>query len=178
MISLYQRDIPDQFTLWPDSEPYLRFVIKLHQASTLHYDFRLEAFGVLFSWVLPMHPSHGPSQCLWACQVGDHNPKYLLTERRIPEGQYGAGPMLVWDHGFHRPLCQGTGSHSFAICDALRRGRLDLELFGKRVRGDYRLQRSGTDWRLRKLRDEFAQEGERFFDDRSIISGRSLAQIR
>jgi DNA ligase D-like protein (predicted 3'-phosphoesterase) len=178
MISLYQRDIPDQPALWPDSEPYLRFVIKLHQATTLHDDFRLEAFGALISWVLPTHPSHDPSECLWAKQVEDHDPRYLLSERRIPKGKYGAGPTLVWDHGLYRPVSSGEGSHSLMVCESLRRGRLDLELFGKRVRGAYRLQRFGTDWRLRKLSDEFASESERFFDDRSIISGRTLEQIR
>ncbi len=148
-MTLYLRNVPDQPPLWPDDEPYLRYVVKLHQATTLHYDFRLEAFGALISWILPRQPSCDPSRALWARQVGDHDPRWLLTERRIPQGYSGAGPMLVWDHGLFRPVVDHEGSHSLAVCKALRRGWLDFELFGERLRGLYRIQRFGEDWRLR-----------------------------
>ena len=97
----YERYIPDQPPLWADETPTLRFVLKLHHATRLHHDFRLEAHGVLISWALPEILDLGRNGTVWARQVGDHDPQYMLSERRIPPGQYGAGPMLVrlWARG-------------------------------------------------------------------------------
>ena len=173
----YERDIPDQPPLWPDNHPTLRFVLKLHHASKLHHDFRLEAHGVLISWALPDILDLGRHGTVWAKQMGDHDLQYMLSERRIPPGQYGAGPMLVRDHGFYRPLHHSEGSHSQTVCDALREGQLDFELFGHCLRGGFRFQRFGLEWRLRKLHDKFATNQVLFPDALSVLTGRSLEEI-
>jgi len=173
----YERYIPDQPPLWADETPTLRFVLKLHHATKLHHDFRLEAHGVLISWALPEILDLGRHGTVWARQVGDHDPQYMLSERRIPPGQYGAGPMLVRDYGVYRPLHHSEGSHSQTVCDALREGQLDFELFGQCLRGGYRFQRFGLEWRLRKLHDKFAREQILFPDALSVLTGRSLQEI-
>jgi len=166
-----------QSTLWPLDWPHLRYVIKLHRARTLHYDFRLEMCGRLFSLITHEPPSLLPNRSIFARQVEDHQPKWLLSERRIPDGKYGAGPMLVWDHGRYMPHPYGDASHDAAACEALARGKLDFELFGSRLQGCFRLEKEGKDWRLRKLIDRFARDQEPLWDSLSVLSGRSLDDI-
>ncbi len=157
-------------------EPHLQFVVKHHQAKTLHDDFRLEVFGALASWVLPTHPSLDPTDSLRAWRTPDHKIKWMLSERCIPEGQIGTGPMLVWDKGLYRPIAPGDETDDVKAAVGILRGELDVELSGERLSGRFRLRRAGRDWKLSKLPDEHVRIGH-WWDDRSILTGRTLSQI-
>ncbi|MBX3113875.1 MAG: hypothetical protein KF836_04850 [Fimbriimonadaceae bacterium] len=163
--------------LWEQLEPHLRFVVKHHQASTLHDDFRLEACGRLCSWVLPCHPSLIPELKIPATPVEDHNPEYLLTERLIPAGSYGAGPVAVWDHGVYAPLFAKGECHDIQVRNSLLRGELTVRLFSQRLKGDFRFIRQGSRWMFYKLPDAEAKCCDQW-DDRSILTGRLLQEIR
>ena len=155
-----------------------RFVVQKHRASHLHYDFRLEMEGVLKSWAVPKGPSLDPADKRLAMMVEDHPVSYLLFEGIIPEGNYGAGTVMVWDTGEWEAL--GNASQM------LRDGDLKFRLRGKKLAGEFVLARmrsrrpgsKGTEWLLIKKRDEAAQSG---FDidqlDVSVTTGRSLAEI-
>src|SRR5688572_1468993 len=110
-----------------------RFVIKKHRATRLHYDFRLEFPGTLKSWVIDISvPSMKANDTRKAVMVGDHNPDFIYREGIIPEGQYGAGEMIVWDRGVYFPKFGGTSkSLDREVLNAmLNSGELDLFLMG------------------------------------------------
>src|SRR3954469_18070541 len=112
-----------------------RFVIQKHDASTLHYDFRLEVDGVLKSWAVPKGPSTDPREKRLAVEVEDHPLSYIDFEGVIGAG-YGAGAVIVWDAGTWRPLTDEDPGK------ALRGGHLSFWLDGKKLRGGYTLQRT------------------------------------
>ena len=129
----------------------LRFVVHEHDASHLHYDFRLEMGGVLRSWALPKGPSMDPSEKRLAVQVENHPLEYIGFKGTIPEGEYGAGRVAIWDHGTYTLLEEKGGEIKFS-------------LEGEKLRGSFvlvKLKRSkkGNDWLLIKHKDEFAQPG-------------------
>ncbi len=153
----------------------LRFVIKKHASKYLHYDFRLEINGVLMSFVIYEGPSIDPAVPRRAIHVNDHSLGHLASERLIPEGCYGAGPQMVWDIGM------------YACCEdpltAFQKGRLEFDLYGKRLRGRWILTyQHGPDWKLSKMMDDYAQPGNpddlicRY--DVSVITGRTMDEIR
>src|SRR3954454_19973431 len=121
------------------------FVIQKHDATSLHYDFRLEVDGVLKSWAVPKGPSPDPRDKRLAMQVEDHPLSYGNFEGVIPEGEYGAGPVIVWDTGPYRNLSEKpTGQ-------ALEEGHASFWLDGKKVKGGYSLRHIGdTRWLLVK----------------------------
>jgi bifunctional non-homologous end joining protein LigD len=130
-----------------------RYVIHEHHASHLHYDFRLESEGVLRSWVLPKGPSMNPSQRRLALEVEDHPLEYIDYEGIIPEGQYGAGTVVIWDRGTYEPIEMGKDKISFA-------------LEGGRLKGDFTLTHlkgrgKGNEWLLIKRKDQYAQSSWR-----------------
>ncbi len=169
-----------------------RFVVQKHDATRLHYDFRLEMEGVLKSWAVPKGPSLDPADKRLAMQVEDHPVSYFDFEGIIPEGNYGAGTVMVWDVGTWQPLSPvavqgkyvpGTEAEAVAM---LAKGDLKFRLDGKKLKGDFALVKmkgrrpgsKGNEWLLIKKHDQYVVEG---YDidayDESVLSGRSLAQI-
>jgi bifunctional non-homologous end joining protein LigD len=105
------------------------FVVQKHDASRLHYDFRLEINGVLVSWVVPKGPSMNPAEKRLAIRTEDHPLEYADFEGLIPEGQYGAGTVMVWDKGTYEP------EDGIPPDEQLARGKIDVALHGKKLRG-------------------------------------------
>ncbi len=133
----------------------MKFVVHEHHATRLHYDFRLEMGGVLKSWAIPKGPSMNPSDKRLAVMVDDHPLDYGEFEGIIPQGQYGAGPILIWDSGEFLP--EGDAE------TALKKGRLSFALKGKKLKGNFSLilmkgRGSGKDWLLIKGQDGFAEK--------------------
>jgi len=130
-----------------------KFVVHEHKATRLHYDFRLELDGVLKSWAVPKGPSLNPADRRLAVMVDDHPLEYARFEGIIPEGYYGAGPVVIWDRGTWKPLDPDPA-------EALRRGKLSFVLSGRKLRGEFVLTRlargSGKDWLLMKKKDAYA----------------------
>jgi len=150
----------------------LRFVIQKHRATALHYDFRLEAEGVLKSWAVPKGPSLDPADKRLAMQVEDHPVEYGTFEGVIPEGEYGGGTVMLWDHGTYEPDADpGT---------ALRAGELRFTLRGKKLHGGWVLVRTGgRRWLLIKRKDAAASKTADITatKPRSVVSRRLLAGI-
>ena len=152
------------------------FVIQKHAARRLHYDLRLEIDGTLKSWAVPKGPSVRAEEKRLAVHVEDHPVEYADFEGVIPPGNYGAGEVIVWDRGWYRPLKGGD------LAGQLERGRLDVELFGVKLRGAWTLARmsgKGRDWLLLKKADAFAgdeEPAERWPE--SILSGLTVEELR
>jgi len=153
-----------------------RFVVQKHAARRLHYDFRLEMDGVLKSWAVPKGPSLRAEEKRLAVHVEDHPVEYADFEGIIPEGNYGAGAVIVWDRGWYRLVKDEPAARQLAA------GRLDVELFGDKLRGRWTLARMGRaskDWLLLKKADDFADDEEateRFPE--SVLSGLTLEEVR
>jgi bifunctional non-homologous end joining protein LigD len=133
----------------------MKFVVHEHHARRLHYDFRLEISGVLKSWAIPKGPSMNPSEKRLAVMVDDHPLEYGEFEGIIPQGTYGAGPVVIWDSGEFLP--EGDPEK------ALKKGRLRFTLEGRMLKGGFSLilmkgKGSGKDWLLIKGQDPFAKE--------------------
>jgi bifunctional non-homologous end joining protein LigD len=145
------------------------FTIQKHRASHLHYDFRLEdENGVLKSWAVPKGPSVDPQIKRLAVHVEDHPYDYLLFEGSIPRGNYGAGTVIVWDHGTY--TTEGT------LLQQFEKGKISIELHGQKLRGKFSLVRTRTEnqWLLIKSNDSFASIGSDITIDspRSVLTGR------
>lgn len=142
-------------TIKKSSQKRLIFVVQKHQASRLHYDFRLEADGVLKSWAIPKGPSMNPGEKRLAVQVEDHPLAYADFEGVIPEGNYGAGTVEIWDRGTYTPVGK-PGDVSKDIED----GVLEFTLHGKKLKGLFTLVRTkmddkDTNWLLIKKKDNY-----------------------
>jgi DNA ligase D-like protein (predicted 3'-phosphoesterase) len=164
----------------PGEQPI--FVIQKHAASTLHYDFRLEVDGVLKSWAVPKGPSLNPREKRLAVPTEDHPLDYADFEGVIPEGQYGAGTVLVWDRGFYRNLKEKDGEE-VPIGRSIRDGHVTIWLEGKKLIGGYALIRTGTGgdrrWLLIKMDDEEADARRNPVktEPESVLSGRTIKEI-
>lgn len=142
------------------SKKTLRFVVHEHRASRLHYDFRLEINGVLKSWAVPKGPSMNPADKRLAVMVPDHTLEYFDFEGIIPEGEHGAGPVVIWDTGEFNPLDTDDPGEGLAL------GRLSFALRGKRLKGAFAIARmkglpkgTGKEWLIMKKNDEYADPG-------------------
>jgi DNA ligase D-like protein (predicted 3'-phosphoesterase) len=157
-------------------------VIQKHDASSLHYDFRLEADGVLKSWAVPKGPSTNPKDKRLAMPTEDHPMEYADFEGVIPEGEYGAGTVLVWDTGTYRNLTEKDGEH-VPVSRALDEGHLRFELEGSKLRGPWALTRIGRGgrerWLLVKMEGEGADARRKPVRSQpdSVLSGRGLEEI-
>lgn len=158
------------------------FVIQEHDAANLHYDFRLEIDGVLKSWAVPKGPSTDPREKRLATPTEDHPLDYGDFEGVIPEGEYGAGTVLVWDTGAYENISTMDGEPIEAV-EALNKGHLSVRLFGQKLQGGYTLVRMGddadADWLLIKMRDDDADARRNpvSTEPESVLSGRTLAEI-
>lgn len=160
------------------------FVIQEHDASTLHYDFRLEIDGVLASWAVPKGPSVDPREKRLAIRTEDHPLSYADFEGVIPEGQYGAGTVLVWDRGSYRNL-MAEKDPPREMSRALAAGHIEVWLEGQKVRGGYALVRAemknadDETWLLIKMSDEGADARRNpvSTQPRSVLSGATLDEI-
>ena len=166
----------------PRTAPSLSFVIQKHAARRLHYDFRLELDGVLKSWAVPKGPSVDPGEKRLAVHVEDHPLEYGGFEGVIPEGQYGAGPSMIWDRGSWTPLDPDPRA-------AYAKGTLKFALHGQKLHGKWALVRMGgahagrdkENWLLIKERDEVARpgSGDAIVADnpKSAATGRTIDEI-
>lgn len=161
-----------------------RFVVQKHDASRLHYDFRLEVGGVLKSWAVPKGPSLSPGQKRLAMPTEDHPIAYLDFEGTIPEDEYGGGTVLVWDIGVYQQVADKDGV-VVSPEKALARGHFRFRLEGRKLQGGFALTRTGRDakgrerWILVKMRDEWADdEGDILLArPESVLSGRTLEEV-
>ncbi|WP_185286431.1 DNA polymerase ligase N-terminal domain-containing protein [Chryseobacterium indologenes] len=144
------------------SKNKLIFVIQRHAATRLHYDFRLEMEGVLKSWAVPKGPSLDPNDKRLAMMVEDHPYDYKDFEGNIPEGNYGAGQVEVWDSGTYEPLDENSKlSDEKELLKELHAGSLKFALHGKKLKGEFALVKmknsENNAWLLIKHKDEFAE---------------------
>ncbi len=144
------------------SKEKLIFVIQRHAASRLHYDFRLEMDGVLKSWAVPKGPSLDPKDKRLAMMVEDHPYDYKDFEGNIPEGNYGAGQVEIWDSGTYEPLENNSKlSDEKELLKELYAGSLKFILHGKKLKGEFALVKmkntEDNSWLLIKHKDDFAE---------------------
>ena len=166
---------PSKVQSKPAARPY--FCVQRHDATRLHYDFRLEMDGVLKSWAVPKGPTLDPTVKHLAAFVEDHPVEYGGFEGNIPAGNYGAGSVMLWDRGTWELLGDVPADAQMA------RGDLKFRLHGEKLKGDFAIvlmkgRGKGNEWLLIKKRDEFATEGwdvEAYAY--SVLSGRTQQEI-
>ncbi|WP_328540183.1 DNA polymerase ligase N-terminal domain-containing protein [Streptomyces sp. NBC_00344] len=184
----------------PDRGDALSFVVQIHDARRMHFDFRLEVDGVLKSWAVPKGPSAVPRDKRLAVPTEDHPLEYRDFEGLIADGEYGAGTVIVWDEGTYRPLSHDRRGRPVPFGQSLERGHATFRLDGRKLHGEYALTRfhGGGDssepeaWLLIKAKEKSAaragrtaQGGARAADHgspdprraRSVRTGRTLRQV-
>ena len=159
--------------------PALHFVIQKHDASQLHFDFRLELDGVMKSWAVPKGPSFDPSVRRLAMEVEDHPIEYNTFEGTIPQGEYGGGTVMLWDRGTYEAENDGGIE---ALREGYARGDLKFVLHGERLHGGWvlvRMKRPGRpQWLLIKHRDEYATTRDVVANETtSVATGRTMDDI-
>ena len=159
------------------SDKASRFVIQRHHASHLHYDFRLELGGVLKSWAVPKGPSLNPADKRLAMMVEDHPVSYIGFKGTIPEGNYGAGKVIIWDKGNFLPINKDHEpiTEKQALAD-IKKGEIKFFMNGKKLKGEFVLvhlkndARSANSWLLIKHRDEYAVDND--YDSEDSVSAK------
>jgi DNA ligase D-like protein (predicted 3'-phosphoesterase) len=159
------------------------YVIQLHKAKRMHFDFRLEVDGALVSWAVPKGPSLDPREKRLAVRVEDHPLEYAGFEGNIPEGEYGAGTVIVWDNGVYENVSI-KGNKKVSMSTALEAGHIKFRLFGMKLRGGYTLIQTkmrGEDKNWLLVKDKDAEADVRHnpaeTDRRSVISGKTIEEI-
>ena len=149
------------------------FVIQEHDATHLHWDFRLEDSGVLKSWALPKEPNLNPEDKHLAIETDDHPLSYKAFEGIIPEGNYGAGSVIVWDTGIFKNLRSET------LSESLKEGKLEIFLEGKKLKGAFALIKTNygkNSWLLIKLKDEYANKIIKS-RNKSVLSNKTIDSL-
>jgi DNA ligase D-like protein (predicted 3'-phosphoesterase) len=161
-----------------------RFTVQKHKATSLHYDLRLEVDGVLASWAVPKGPSLDPRDKRLAMRTEDHPMDYLEFEGVIPKGEYGAGPMIVWDRGVFENISETRRGERLTMEQALEKGDVKVFLLGEKLRGAYALVRTSDpgereQWLLIKKRDEGSDARRRPTSSQpeSVLTGRTIEQV-
>jgi|SRR5579872_667771 len=157
------------------------FVIQKHDASHLHYDLRLEMNGALKSWAIPKGPSTDPQDKRLAIETEDHPMEYATFEGVIPEGHYGAGPVIVWDNGTFDNIKEKDGK-IIPLNQCYKNGQIEVNLHGKKLQGGYALVRTASNnedkkkWLFIKMKDEFADARRNpvASEPESVISGKTI----
>ena len=155
------------------------FVIQKHDASHLHYDFRLEIEGTLKSWAIPKGPSTDPAEKRLAVETEDHPLAYATFEGVIPEGHYGAGPVIVWDTGTFDNI-KKKDNKLIPMQQCYKNGQIEIDLHGKKLNGGYALIRTAPaeekKWLLIKMRDEYAdaRRNPTKTEPESVLSGKII----
>ncbi len=192
--SLSKYDEKRDFEITPEPAPKrvrgegpLTFVIQKHDATRLHYDFRLEVDGVLKSWAVPKGPSLDPNDKRLATMVEDHPIDYGPFEGVIPKGQYGAGQVIVWDNGTYAPDEDGLpfddrDGAERQMRGGIEEGKISITMRGRKLKGSWtlvKMQRTDKEWLLIKHKDAQASaERDILEDDRSVISGLTIEDIK
>ncbi|MGR4878671.1 DNA polymerase ligase N-terminal domain-containing protein [Streptomyces sp. LARHCF249] len=170
----------------PSSNGSPSYVVQIHDARSMHFDFRLEADGVLKSFAVPKGPSRDPHDKRFATPTEDHPLEYRDFEGVIPPGEYGGGAVIVWDEGTYRNVSSDRAGHEIPLAEALERGHASFWLDGRKLHGGYSLTRIRTGegggreaWLLVKHADERAAstgtpDPRRA---RSARTGRTLGQV-
>lgn len=149
------------------------FVVQKHQASNLHYDFRLVIDGVLKSWAIPKGPSMNPKEKRLAIQTEDHPIDYQDFEGVIPEGQYGAGKVIVWDKGEYK---YKNDDNVKDIKEGLEKGEIKIELRGEKLKGVFvMVKMKGKQWLLIKKKDKYSKKKVK--NEKSVKSGKTIEEI-
>ncbi len=158
-----------------------KYVIQLHDASHLHYDFRLEIGGVLKSWAIPKGPSLSTKQRRLAVLTSDHALSYFDFEGMIPEGEYGGGTVLLWDIGTFKNIRRDKNNKVVPLQRCFDEGVLEIEIEGEKLKGGYALFHfRENNWLLVKKKDTFASDKVDITKTkpRSVKSDQTLAQLK
>src|SRR3990172_9054975 len=160
----------------------LIFVVQKHDATNLHYDFRLELDGILKSWAVPKGPSLNPNEKRLAVMVEDHPFDYKDFEGVIPKGNYGAGEVVVWDNGTYHSIETDDRAKSIPLLKkGLEKGDLKITLHGKKLKGSFALvnmkKPKQNAWLLIKKKDEYATDKDILLNDKSVLSGKGIDEI-
>jgi bifunctional non-homologous end joining protein LigD len=162
----------------------LHFVVQKHEATRLHYDFRLEHHGVLLSWAVPKGPSLKLGDKHLAMMMEDHPVDYISFEGTIPKDNYGAGTVMVWDLGNYLALGSESVTESEKLIKkGLKEGMLKFVLNGKKLQGGFALIKIKNDrfgknsWLLIKERDQYVKNIDITKKDKSALTGKSMSQI-
>lgn len=161
----------------------LHFVIQKHDASRLHYDFRLEMEGVLKSWAVPKGPSTDPKTKRLAMMVEDHPYDYKDFEGVIPQGEYGGGTVIVWDEGTYEPIetIKGKKAQEKHLLGQLKDGSLKIKLNGEKLHGEFALVKTHgmgeNGWLLIKHKDDYASTKDITKEDKSVLSGKTIEKM-
>ncbi len=167
----------------PDESVKLQFVIQKHDASRLHYDFRLEMDGVLKSWAVPKGPSTDPKAKRLAMMVEDHPFDYKNFEGIIPKGEYGGGTVIVWDEGTYEPIenIKGKKAQEKHLLQQLESGSLKIILHGEKLNGEFALVKTHgmgeNAWLLIKHKDDYADSSDITKKDKSVLSEKTIEQM-
>lgn len=175
------------------SDKKLAFVIQKHDATSLHYDFRLEVNGVMPSWAIPKGPTLDPKLKRLAMMTTDHSLEYRHFEGILPEGKYGAGPVMVWDEGYYIPEVEVEKGIRKEIKvlkegekvmdEGIKKGEIKFFLHGKKIKGSFALIKTKNfgpknAWLLIKHKDKYIKENyDASAFDFSAISGKSIKDI-
>lgn len=159
------------------------FVIQQHKASSMHFDFRIEVDGVLASWAVPKGPSTDPREKRLAIRTEDHPLQYAEFEGVIPEGEYGAGAVIVWDSGSIKNISEKDG-HRLSLTEALKEGHVQVHIEGEKIFGAYSLIHAKVgdkeeNWLLVKEDDEWsdARRNPVSTQPESILSGKTVEEL-